>query len=160
MLRPKQIHSVQIWSVNTSLPIGTDKQMNITGIEMQKDFRCVDLLMQCMTLPLHHQSETLIFCAVHIWALLGLQPVYQKPSFSGQIWTYKKFKLKYFGSESKYFVLEKLYLRHCTPARDILSTRMASVPPCDTHLPCTWAILSHRIKWHSVTSPTMGHSER
>lgn len=39
-------HSVQILYVNSSPPIGADKQVNITGTEMQKDFWCVDVLIQ------------------------------------------------------------------------------------------------------------------
>lgn len=126
MLRPKPIHSVQIRSVNTSLPIGTDKQMNITGIEMQKDFRCVDLcvrcdlcsdvLMQCVTFPLHHQSELLTFCIVHTFSPSRPTTSLKKLFFWTNLDIQKilSWNLKYFGSESKYFALEKLHLRHCT----------------------------------------------
>lgn len=41
--------------------------------------------------------------------------------------------LRYLGPGWKHFVLKKLYLKHCIPARDISPTRMASLPPCIAH---------------------------
>lgn len=41
--------------------------------------------------------------------------------------------LRYLGPGWKHFVLKKLYLKHCTPARDISPTRIASLPPCIAH---------------------------
>lgn len=157
-------HSVQILYVNTSPPMGTDKQVNITGIEMQKDFWCVDVLIQYVTFPLHHQSDVQICCTRHTSSPSRPKTsLSKKPAFSGQTWKYKKNlsrNLKYFGPESKYFFLGKLHPRHRTPATDILPTRTATVPPvsytCHSQGPSFLTRLSDLL-WQVLP---MGHSGR